>query len=350
MKKRRLGWGKPPTSRLSCFYLRGKLQLNDIYRLVEGDLAQVESQIKSVTRVDSPTLAELLEHSLKGGGKRLRPVLTLLSAKFYRYDLEVLLPMATSVELMHTATLVHDDAIDNSPLRRGRPTVNSLWGEDRAVLLGDYLFAKAGEFAALTGNLRVIRLFAQTLQIISSGELDQTFDAFELGQSRDRYFKRIAGKTASLFSLATESGAILSQAPEESIKVLGEYGCNLGIAFQIVDDTLDFVGSEEEMGKPAGSDLAQGTLTLPSMLLLERYPDDNPVKDLFRNRDMPEADKKKKIKQAIELAGDSQVIKQCYEVASDYCAKACRNLGRLPDNPSRQVLKDIAALVISRKR
>jgi geranylgeranyl pyrophosphate synthase len=257
--------------------------------------------------------------------------------------------MATAVELMHTATLVHDDAIDDSAVRRGRPTVNSLWGEDRAVLLGDYLFAKAGEFAALTGNLRVIRLFAQTLQIISSGELDQTFDAFDLEQTRDRYFRRIASKTASLFSLATESGAILSQAPEGSIKVLSGYGYNLGIAFQIVDDTLDFIGTEEEMGKPVGSDLAQGTLTLPAMLLMERYPDDNPVKELFRNRDMPEADKKKKIKQAIELVGEPLIIKQCYEVAQDYCARACRNLGRLPDNPSRQVLKDIAALVISRK-
>jgi geranylgeranyl pyrophosphate synthase len=325
------------------------LQLNDIYRLIGEDLAKVEGQIKSVTKVDSPVLAELLEHSLKEGGKRIRPVLTLLSAKFYDYNLDLLLPMATSVELMHTATLVHDDAIDDSAVRRGRPTVNSLWGEDRAVLLGDYLFARAGEFAALTGNLRVIRLFAQTLQIISSGEIDQTFDAFKLEQSRERYFKRIASKTASLFSLATESGAILSQAPEEQVKVLREYGYNLGIAFQIVDDTLDFVGTEEEMGKPVGSDLAQGTLTLPAMLSLERYPDENPVTELFRNRDMAEGDKKKKIKEAIEMVAEPQIIKQCYEVASDYCDEACRHLVKLPDNPSRQALKDIAALVLSRK-
>ena len=326
------------------------MQLSDIYQLVVEDLAKVESQIRSVAEVESPRLAELLEHSLKGGGKRLRPVLTLLSAKFYHYDLDRLLPMASAVELMHTATLIHDDAIDNSAVRRGRPTINSLWGEDKAVLLGDYLFAKAGEFAALTGNLRVIRLFAQTLQIITSGELKQTFDAFNLEQSRDHYFERISGKTASLFSLATESGAILSQAPEESIKVLREYGFNLGIAFQIVDDVLDFIGTEEELGKPIGLDLAQGTLTLPAMLLLERYPEDNPVKELFTNRDMPEAEKKEKIKQAIKLVGDPLVIKQCREVASDYCAKACRQLGQLPDNSSRQALKDIADLVTSRKR
>jgi octaprenyl-diphosphate synthase len=326
------------------------LQLSEIYQLVREDLASVESQIRSVTEVDSPRLAELLDHSLKGGGKRIRPVLTLLSGKFYRYDLDLLLPMATAVELMHTSTLVHDDAIDNSTVRRSRPTINSLWGEDKAVLLGDYLFAKAGEFAALTGNLRVIRLFAQTLQIISGGELAQAFDAFNLEQSRDRYFERISGKTASLFSLATESGAILSQAPEESIKVLREYGCNLGVAFQIVDDILDFVGTEEEMGKPIGLDLAQGTLTLPAMFLLERYPGDNPVKELFNNRDMPERGKQERMNQAVDLVRNSSIEQQCYEVASGYCVKACQNLRLLPDNPSRQALKDVADLVISRKR
>jgi len=325
------------------------LQLSEIYKLVQEDLANVESQIKSVSEVDSPGLAELSSYILSGG-KGIRPALTLLSGKFYYYNLELLLPMATAVELMHTATLVHDDAIDNSPVRRGRPTINEVWGEDKAILLGDYLFAKAGEFAASTGNLRVIRLFSQTLQTISSGELDQSFDAFNLEQTRDHYLQRVSSKTASLFSLATESGAILSQAPEESIEVLKGYGYNLGIAFQIVDDVLDFIGTEEEMGKPISSDLAQGTLTLPAMLLLEHYPDDNPVKELFSSNDMPEGDRQKNTKLAIELVRNSPVVGQCYEVASDYCARACHKLGLLPDNTSRQALKDLADLVISRKR
>jgi len=321
------------------------LQLSEIYQLVEEDLAKLESRIKSVSEVDSPPLAELLEYSLKGGGKRIRPVLTLLSGRFYHYNLDLLLPMATAVELMHTATLVHDDAIDNSTVRRGRPTINSMWGEDKAVLLGDYLFAKAGEFAVTTQNLRVVRLFSQTLQTISAGELNQTFDAFNLEQTRDHYLEKISSKTASLFSLATESGAILSQALEESIKILKECGYNLGIAFQIVDDILDFIGTEEELGKPVGSDLAQGTITLPAMLLLERYPEDNPVKRLFHNED-----EQKNIKLAIELVRNSSIVQECYAVASDYCAKACHNLNLLPDNPSRQALKDLADLVISRKR
>jgi len=325
------------------------LQLSHVYAPVKPDLIKVESQLSSVSKVDFPHLAELLSYTLSGG-KGIRPALTLLSGKFYQYNLDLLLPMATAVELMHTATLVHDDAIDNSSVRRGRPTINRLWGEDRAVLLGDYLFAKAGEFAAITGNLRVIRLFAQTLQIISSGELAQTFDAFNLEQTRDHYLKRISSKTASLFSLATESGGILSQAPEESIEILREYGLNLGIAFQIVDDLLDFTGTEKEMGKPTGSDLAQGTLTLPAMLLLEHHPRDNPVAELFKNRDLAEAEKQKRIKQALDLVRSSGFAEECHELASDYCHKACQRLKLLPDNPSRQALKNLADLVISRKK
>jgi geranylgeranyl pyrophosphate synthase len=325
------------------------LELEEIYQLVAEDLAKVRRQLESVAEVDYPPLAEMLRHILKGG-KGIRPALNLLSGKFYKYNLDRLLPMATAVELLHNATLVHDDAIDKSAVRRGRPTVNQVWGEERAVLLGDYVFARAGEFAADTGNLRVIKLFSRTLQTISSGEIVQTNDAFKLEQTRQHYLERIAGKTASLFSLATISGAILSEAPESSVNILKDYGFSLGVAFQIVDDILDFVGTEEEMGKPIGSDLAQGTLTLPAMLLLEKYPEDNPVKELFRNPDMPEDDKRAKVRRAIGMVEGSSIVKQCYEVASEYCDKACRDLGKLPDKPSRQALRNLADLVISRKK
>jgi geranylgeranyl pyrophosphate synthase len=253
--------------------------------------------------------------------------------------------MAAAVEIMHTATLVHDDAIDNSPVRRGRSTVNKLWGEDEAVLLGDYLFAEAGALTATTGNLRVIKNFAATLKTISGGELNQAFNAFNLEQTRSQYFQRLAQKTASLFSMAIESGSVLSQAPEESVQILIEYGYNLGIAFQIVDDILDFIGTEEELGKPVGSDLAQGTLTLPAMLLLEHYPEDNPVKRLFKNRD-----ERDNIKLAIELLQNSPIIQECYQVASDYCAKACRNLKLLPANASCQSLIELADFITCRKK
>ncbi len=321
------------------------MELNGIYQSIQDDLAKVKEYLRSIIKVDFPWLSEQLDYVVGGGGKGIRPALTLLSGKFYRYNLKYLLPMAGSVELIHTATLIHDDAIDKSVSRRGRATIYKLWGEEPAVLLGDYLFAKAGEFVADTHNPPVIKLFSQTLATISSGELNQFFSAYNLKQTREQYFKKISGKTASLFSLATESGAILSKAPEKSAKMLREYGHNLGIAFQIVDDILDFIGTEEELGKPVGSDLTQGTITLPAMLLLERYPKDNPVKRRFEDRD-----NKDNIKQAIEMIRNSPIVDECYQVASEYSARACQDLNELPDSSSREALFELAKYVVARKK
>ncbi|MFC1957472.1 polyprenyl synthetase family protein [Chloroflexota bacterium] len=323
------------------------MELNTIYEPVKGDLTKVEDALKSVSLVDFNHLSELLAYSLKSNGKRIRPALTLLAGKFYDYNLDRLLPMATAVEIMHTATLVHDDAIDNSSVRRGRPTVNELWSDEKAVLLGDYLFAEAGALTATTHNLRVIKLFATTLKTISSGELNQAFNSFNLKQERSQYFQRVAKKTAALFSMATESGAVLSQAPEESIQILIDYGHNLGIAFQIVDDILDFTGTEKEIGKPIGSDLAQGTLTLPALLLLEYYPEENLVKRIFSNKDELTKDN---IKLAIELVCNSSIIQECYKIASEYCAKARQNLKLLPENSSRRSLIELTDFIVSRKK
>jgi len=321
------------------------LELGDIFEPVREDLARVEEELKSVSRVDSQWLSGLLDYGLQGGGKRIRPILALLAGKFHNYSLERLMPVAMSVELMHLATLVHDDTIDNSAVRWSRPTINELWGVEQAVLLGDYLFARAGRLAADTENVRVIKLFSQTLMIISSGEIAQAHSAFSLEQTRENYLQRIASKTASLFNLATESGAILSEAPEESIEILRDYGYNLGIAFQIVDDILDFTGTEEELGKPVGSDLTQGTLTLPAMLLLEHYPEDNPVKRLFEN-----GDKQENIRLAIESIRNSPIIEECFEFASEYSSRACKRLKQLPDSASRQALVDLAEYIITRRK
>jgi len=323
------------------------LKLSAIYEPIQKELSEIENEFRSISeseRANFPNLYKMLSHILVGG-KVIRPTLTLLAGRFYNYNRAKLLPMATANELLHIATLVHDDAIDKSDVRRWRETVNKLWGEEKAILLGDYLFAKAGEFAAATENLRVVKLFAQTLETISQGELKQSFDSFKLEHSRENYTERIAKKTAALFSMSTETGAILSDAPEKSIQILKDYGYNLGIAFQIVDDILDFTSSEEELGKPIGSDLAQGTLTLPAMLLLERYPENNPVKKLFQN-----GEKQENVKRAIELLRDSPIIQECYALASDYCTKACRNLGQLPDESKREALAELARYIIERKK
>lgn len=319
------------------------MELNKVYESIQDDLLKVKSQLGSVSKVSFPWLSDQLNYVMKGGGKGIRPALTLLSGKFYQYNIVYLVPMATAVELMHTATLVHDDAIDKSIVRRGRPTINKMWGSDMAILLGDYLFARAGETVSDTRSLRVIKLFSHTLAIISSGELNQYLSAFKVKQTRENYLQRISGKTASLFSLATESGAILSEAPEEMVARLKEYGFNLGIAFQIVDDILDFVGTEETLGKPVGSDLSQGTLTLPAMLLLERYPENNPVKRVFEDHD------NSYIQPTIEMIRNSAIVPDCYKIATEYCTKACESLSALPDNTARQALTQLADYVISRK-
>jgi geranylgeranyl pyrophosphate synthase len=209
--------------------------------------------------------------------------------------------------------------------------------------MGDYLFAKAGEFVSDTQTPRVIKLFSQTLGIISSGEIGQFRGAFNLDRDRANYFRRIYSKTASLFSLSTQSGAILSQAPEEAVAVMKEYGDNLGIAFQIVDDILDFTSTEEAMGKPVGSDLIQGTLTLPAIILAERHPAENPVKKVFETRDM------KYVARAIEMVRNSDITDKCYNIASEYCERACRHLGSLPDTVSRQALYNMAEFVVERE-
>ena len=321
------------------------MELSHIYATIIDDLAEIEENIKSVSQVDFPWLSQLLSHSLGAGGKRIRPALTLLCGKFYSYRFEVLMHMATSIELMHTATLIHDDAIDKSDMRRGRPTIYKLWGADPAILLGDYLFARAGVSVSDTQSIRAFRLFSQTLMTISRGELNQAINAFNLNQNFDDYIQRIFGKTASLFCLSAESGGILSQAPENAIQIFKGYGKDLGLAFQIVDDILDFIGTEEELGKPAGSDLAQGTLTLPAMLLNERYPQDNPVKKLFQNRQATE-----NIKLAIEQIRHSPIVEDCYCTAKKYCESACRQITQLPAGPARQALIDMADFVVMRRK
>jgi octaprenyl-diphosphate synthase len=322
------------------------LELSEIYKPVQEDLAAVQAELKTICQVENPYLGELLEYSLRGGGKKIRPILALLSAKSYNYNLDILMPIAMAVELMHLATLMHDDTIDNSAMRWGRPTVNKLWGTEQAVLLGDYLFAQTGELVARTNNLRVIKLLPLTLMIITSGEIAQSRSAFRLKQARKNYLHRIASKTAALFVMATESGAILSEAPEEGIEIMREYGHNLGIAFQIVDDILDFIGTEEEMGKPVGSDLSQGTLTLPAMLLLEHYPgEDNPVRKLFHARDGQEY-----ISQAIEQVRNSPIIEECFKIATDYRNRACQRLEQLPDTEACRSLHELADFIINRRR
>lgn len=284
-------------------------------------------------------------HALGDIGKGLRPAMALLAGRVYDYHPELHLPLATATELLHAASLIHDDAIDHSQMRRGKPTVNSLWGWQTSVILGDYLFATSADMVSTTGNVRVMRLFARSLMTLSRGEMKEYFSAFNLSQKREHYYQRIGNKTASLFAMPAECGAILGEAPEEAVDILRGYGYNVGLAFQIVDDLLDFVGNEAEMGKPVGSDLLQGTVTLPAILLLERCPEDNPIGRLFQDKGNPRC-----LKEAVDAICNSDIIDHCYKIAAEFLSRARESLDALPQNASTRSLRELTGFVIERKR
>ena len=315
-----------------------------LYGPVQEDLALVEEALQSLKEVDFPPLARMMELALSGGGKRLRPALVLLAGRLGDYNLEMLVPLAASVELLHAATLVHDDVIDNAATRRGRPTANSRFPSSTTVMLGDYMFAHAAELVARTGNVRVIRLFAHTLMVMAKGEIRQDMSAYDSRQTVRDYLGRIAGKTASLFTTAGEGGAIASGQPEDCITALRSYGYNLGMAFQIIDDILDFTGDEEELGKPIGSDLMQGTLTLPSLLLMECYPHDNPVRQLFG-----QPDKEQYLQRAVEMIRNSGIPEEAHRLAEGFCHNAREALAVFPECPARRTLYDLTDYVLARR-
>ncbi|MBI2848886.1 MAG: polyprenyl synthetase family protein [Chloroflexi bacterium] len=321
--------------------------IKNIYRPIDEDLPRVERILQATANVELDLLGGILSYILNSKGKLLRPALTLLSGKFFNYDLDLLTPMAAGVELLHTATLVHDDTIDNARFRRGKATANSRWDGEMAILAGDYLFAKSADLVASTAHLRVIRLFAHTLMVICEGEMRQQQSLGEWRQTREDYFKRISGKTASLFGTAMESGALLSGAPVDVTESLSNYGFHLGMAFQIVDDILDVTGEEGQMGKPTGSDLKQGTITLPALLLMERYPDDNPIRAIWENG---LDDGEQYAGQALEMIRNSTIIQDSYDLASSYCDAARGLLLSLPAVPSRDSLLALTDYVLDRVR
>ena len=323
-----------------------QVKVASVYGPVQEDIELVEETLRSIAHVESfPALAKMLTHVLGAGGKRLRPAIALLAGKFGDYRRELHVPLAASIELLHTATLVHDDVIDASPTRRGRATANELFNNSASVMLGDYMFAHASELISRTDNTRVVRLFAKTLMSIAGGELHQDLSAYEYSQDTMAYFGRIEGKTASLFAASSEGGGIVAGCSARECDALRTYGLNVGMAFQVVDDILDFAGDEEQMGKPIGSDLMQGTLTLPSLLLMERNPKDNPIKKAFRTK----KPRPEHVAEAVYMVLDSDILNEVYGVARDFRDRAVTALGALPDGAARSSLEDIAEYVLERR-
>lgn len=320
------------------------MRVQTLYGPVQEDMVLVEATFDLIKQVDLAPLAAMLDHLLSAGGKRIRPGLALLGGTFGDYDLDRIVPLAASIELLHTASLVHDDVIDNAPTRRGRATANSLYKNAVSVMIGDFLFAHSADLVARIGDPRVVRLFARTLMRIVTGELDQDIGAFDASKRVSDYLARIGGKTAALFGAACEGGAMAAHAPESYLEALRDYGFNLGLAFQIVDDILDFIGDEAVMGKPAGSDLMQGTLTLPSLLLMEQSPGSNPITRLFGAR----RNKAQLLDEAVEAVRSSDAIERSQRIAEEYADRAVAAIGELPDTPAHDTLMDLSRYVLER--
>ncbi|HKW59651.1 MAG TPA: polyprenyl synthetase family protein [Candidatus Dormibacteraeota bacterium] len=251
----------------------------ELFGPVAEDLAKVETDLRKSIDGDPPEVARPMADLFAAGGKRIRPALVLLAAKCGRYDLDRLTPAATAVELTHAATLVHDDVIDRSPTRRGRPTVAASLGDEPAIVIGDFYFAKAYEHAARTGVPEVVDMLARTVMAICAGEVRQQAVRYRYSTDVNEYMSRIEAKTAVLLAACCEIGALLGGLDAERRAALAAYGRTLGLAFQIADDVLDYTGNEGEVGKPIGHDIAEGFATLPLMLASIRLHDGRKLSD-----------------------------------------------------------------------
>jgi geranylgeranyl pyrophosphate synthase len=318
------------------------------------DLEKVERRLLEPVHVDYPQLTAVLQSLLGSGGKRLRPALALLAGSFYPTDQEKLVSLAASVEMLHTATLVHDDLIDGALMRRGNTTLNARWSMGATVLTGDYLFARAAALAAETDHVRVVAIFSNTLMVICSGELRQIFDRHNLprldGQDAwqvalDRYDDRINAKTASLFSAATEAAAVLGSAPEPEVAALREYGRLLGMGFQIVDDVLDFEGNQSVLGKPVGSDLREGIVTLPVLYFLREHPNDERIATVVQNGGDDQL-----VVQVVDAIRESGAVARALARAQDFVTRSQECLSVLPDSETRAIMHALADYTVSRQR
>jgi geranylgeranyl pyrophosphate synthase len=300
-----------------------------IYRPVQDEMDQLESRLDDLIAGAPEEVADKLDHALKGGGKRLRPALVLLSGSVCPGKLESLVSMAVAYELFHTATLVHDDTIDNAFTRRGKVTVNQRWSNSTAVFLGDYLCGCSALMAAETDNLRAMEIFSEALADICNGAIAEHASGWRKG--REEYFDTIGRKTAALFSGATESGGVLSKASKKTVCALKSYGRNLGMAFQMVDDIHDFV-----------SDMSRGSITLPAILLLEQ-PHNSWVADVL------EKDPQTGLGLLTEMVKDSCVLEDCYQMARGFSSQARSALDTLPEGDVCNSLRSLVDFIVDRE-
>lgn len=316
------------------------------YAPVEAELEELQRRLLDVGQGGHPTFAAAVQHLFGSPGKLLRPTLVFLAARFGpARDREIVLNLAQSLELVHTASLVHDDIVDRAELRRNVATVNATWDSDVAIIVGDYLFAKAYALAAVLPNPEVIAIVAQTVFALCDGELTEVTATRSL-PSEAAYLERIELKTASLYAACCQGAALLAEADPEHVAALGAYGTNLGLAFQITDDVLDVAGDQTEFGKSVGQDLAEGTPTLPMIYAVEGRGNDTALAARIVAASKDEAE----VIELLRIIRASGGVERARDRALAFHAAATAALEVLPDRPERAALAAIADFVVRRVR
>lgn len=320
----------------------------DVFDLLHRELDEMDARIGKTVDIGIPQVSELVRGVITSGGKRLRPTILLLAGRAFAPDHQALINAAAGIELLHTASLVHDDDIDHSALRRGRPTLSTQVSSVTAILIGDYLFAQSAILAASTNSTRVVSVFASTLADLCKGQIREMLESHKLDQTFAQYEERIYGKTGSLFAGAAEMGAILGGADDGTVAELRAYGRELGIAFQIIDDVIDLREQTRAIGKPAGHDLREGTVTLPIMRYRARLGSNSPDRALLVDIANGDLTDDAVIDEVVSRIRRSGALEEASEVARGYIEAAKSHLGVVPDFQTQQYLVQIADLVLDR--
>jgi geranylgeranyl pyrophosphate synthase len=323
--------------------MTSSLQIIPLLEPIRPEIEQVEDLLDDMlARIEEP-LSSMLRHALRGG-KRVRPAMVILTGRMFASLLAPFHSLAAAVDMLHTATLIHDDLVDGSALRRGRETLHMVWPAGATVLAGDYLLGQATSLIAALEHPRVLKVFAEILCTMCSGEIKRVLVTRGKHGRREDYYGSIEAKTASFFAASMEMAGILAGGEERQVAALRRFGRELGLAFQIVDDVLDLIGDEALLGKPAGSDLRQGLITLPILCYLERTEDGSPVKAVLSGQRDTEH-----VRAAIEAICSSGAIEASLAEARAHARRSQKTLATLPDSTSRQMLCSLAEYVVERR-
>jgi len=309
---------------------------------IQEELDRVETRLLATPQGQHSMLTGTIENLFNAGGKRVRPSICLLTAGLFNTDEDHTISLAAAVEMLHTATLVHDDLIDGAMIRRGISTLNSLWSPDISVLAGDYLFARAASLISEVEIVPVMKLFARTLETILNGEISQKFSKWQI--DRGEYEERIYAKTGALFVLSTHSAALLGGADRSSLEAVRQFGHMIGTAFQIVDDVLDYVGTSDRIGKPIGGDLRQGLFTLPAILYAGTHPSDRVFNNYLTGGEIDMDG----VEQVIERILNSEAIEASMDEARTRLERGQRAIETFPPSIYKDSLMELATQVVDR--